>query len=278
MILEDIEGLDAPSRRKDGPFTGFGALAARAFAESDVATVNLFARWVSWLAAFDDLRDDTGLGTSPVALSAMYKELLSTVDGQSRHPRFGPLWRATASRCGPAWRQRFRRDLLLHWHGSLHEAANRRSGRIPAPQEFVQLRRITNGAIVFLLFEPMLRIEVPPAVAESRPWRSLVQAANDVTAWCNDLASAYREERHNYVHVLTHHLRCSVAEAEAQVRQRIASRMADLHAAARVLPEEFERQNLDRATSCALSRVAVTYLGAPRGHLEWLHESPRYTA
>jgi hypothetical protein len=347
--LTGIDGLDAPCRKHPDPFDGFGALAARAFPESDRDTVVLFSGWVSWLAYFDDLRDDGPLGRDGIRLGHHYRALLSIVDntgslslssiftgsaaratlaapadactgdqgsgrpdsaakangtvtgipGAARRvrgdaqvrlgdavgvdvgvQRFAGLWAETSARAGAGWRRRFRGDLLWHWRASLIEGRNRREGRVPSPGEFEWLRRKTNGALLFLLPEAMLGIEVPDRVARSEPWRRLVDACNDVTGWCNDLASARREARlgdpHNYVLVLAHHLRLGLASAAALVRARVAERMAQMHAAARELPAVFARSGLDRASACAVSRVAVTLLGAPRGQLEWLRESERY--
>ncbi len=52
---------------------------------------------------------------------------------------------------------------------------------------------------------------------------------------------------------------------------RIWERLRDIHAAAllRPLPHKQARDT---------SKVACTLLGAPRGHLDWLCESPRYAA
>jgi hypothetical protein len=193
---------------------------------------------------------------------------------------FAGLWRQTASRVDPQWARRFRYGLRQHWRGSLIEAANRQSSRVPTPAEFVQLRRITNGAMVLLLPEAMLRVDIPLPLAQSSAWRALVDACNDVVGWCNDLASVQRESArgdiHNFVLVIAHALGISQASAAARVRERIARRMLDMHLAARALPSTFDSLGLDRRTACDVSRVAVTFLATPRGHLEWIRESSRY--
>ncbi|GIH10139.1 hypothetical protein Rhe02_82060 [Rhizocola hellebori] len=296
--LEAIEGLDAPCRRHPfeprlhdalAPDSGarFAAMASRALPESDLATAVLFGQWIGWFADFDDQRDDGPLGSDTARLNRRYRDLLATVDRSptQRYPRggdeaFAGLWRQTAPRVGPQWTHRFRIGLREHWRGSLIEAANRQSSRVPTPAEFVQLRRITNGAMVLLLPEAMLRVDVPWRLAQSPAWRALVDACNDVVGWCNDLASVQRESArgdiHNFVLVIAHALGVSRASAAARVRERIARRMLDMHHAARFLPSTFDSLGLDRRTACDVSRVAVTFLATPRGHLEWLRESSRY--
>ena len=291
LALEAIEGLDAPCRRHPGEpaltgalapdsGAGFAAMASRALPESDLATAVLFGQWVAWFARFDDERDNGPMGTDLGRLNRRYRKLLAIVDGARGDDAFAGLWRQTATRVGPQWAQRFRHGLRQHWRGSLAEAANRRRGRMPAPAEFVRLRRITNGAMLLLLPEAMLRVDVPWPVARSAAWQGLVDSCNDVIAWCNDLASVHREsargDPHNFVLVIAHAYGMSRSAAAAHVRARIARRMADLHRAARELPSTFDSLALDRATACAVSRVAVTFLGSPRGHLEWLQESTRY--
>ncbi len=258
----------------------FAAMASRALPESDLESVLLFGQWIGWFARFDDERDDGPMGKDMARLNRRYRELLAIVDGALSDDAFARLWRRTATRVGPQWAQRFRHGLRQHWRGSLTEAANRHRGHIPAPAEFVQLRRITNGAMVLLLPEAMLRVNVPWPVAQSTAWRTLVDSCNDVIAWCNDLASVRRESArgdiHNFVLVLAHAHGISWSAAAARVRERIARRMADMHTAARALPSTFDSLGLDRSTACDVSRVAVTFLGTPRGHLEWIQESTRY--
>jgi hypothetical protein len=291
--LEAIEGLDAPCRRHPfeprltdalAPDSGarFAAMASRALPESDLATAVLFGQWIGWFATFDDQRDDGPLGSDIARLNRRYRDLLATVDGtaRGRDEIFAGLWRQTAVRVGPEWCRRFRYGVRQHWRGSLIEAANRQSSRVPTPAEFVQLRRITNGAMVLLLPEAMLRVDVPWRLAQSSAWRGLVDACNDVVGWCNDLASVQRESArgdfHNLVLVIAHALGISHASAAARVRERIARRMLDMHLAARALPSTFDSLGLDRHTACDVSRVAVTLLATPRGHLEWIRESSRY--
>jgi hypothetical protein len=244
-------------------------MASRAFPESDLDSLVLFGQWLEWFFAFDDLRDEGPVGTDPGAVNDCYDRLFDD-------PGFSGLWERTCERVGAGWRRRFHEALRQHRIGCVREAGDRRDGRIPAPGEYESLRRMANGPYLFLLPEPVLRVEVPAAVAASPPWLTLLDCANDITAWCNDLVSVHRETTFNYMIVLAHHRGLTQAQATAFIRKRIATRLEDMTVAAQQLPDVFTACGLDRPAACDVSRVAMTLLGTPGGHLEWLRESARY--
>jgi len=266
----------------------FGAMASRAFPETDTADVILFGQWLVWLFAFDDLRDDGPLGRDEAATRALYDAVMSTCDtppGPRAHPvvrAFGDLWPRTAQRADACWRAAFRAHLAQHRAACGSEATFRHAGRTPSISEYAQLRREANGPFMFDLAEPILRAGLPGELRRSAAWQDLLAACNDVTAWCNDVASAAKEQAHgdvhNFVLVLAEEDGLSLADAAQVVLARIEDRMADLTAAARALPAEFRRLGLTQPQSRDASKVAMVLLGAPRGHLEWLLESARYAA
>lgn len=71
------------------------------------------------------------------------------------------------------------------------------------------------------LVEALHHAEVPVAIAETGCWRQMVTAANDLTAWTNDLLSVSREvaagESTNYAIVLRRTTGCDIEEAVRQV-------------------------------------------------------------
>ncbi|WP_433255065.1 terpene synthase family protein [Streptosporangium sp. CA-135522] len=193
---------------------------------------------------------------------------------------FQGLWHVTAARMSAQWRERFARGLREQGAACRVEADNRCAGRVPSVREYPALRRGTAGPYLFDLVEPCLGVEVPVELRESPAWRTLVDACNDVTAWCNDVAS-YPKERangdvHNYVMVAAAAFGLSDAGAVAWVNDRIAERAGDLRAAAMRLPELFDRFGLPPARARDVSKVACAFLAAPRAQLEWLLESSRY--
>ncbi|HEY1174818.1 MAG TPA: terpene synthase family protein [Phytomonospora sp.] len=265
----------------------FGGMAARAFPETPTRDVVLFGEWLAWLFAFDDLRDDGPLGHDPDAVDRLYRDVEAVCDkGTPRgaHPvvaAFGDLWRRTAAQAGPSWRATFRHHLDDHRRACITEARHRTLHKVPSIRDYTRLRRQANGSFMFDLAEPVLRADVPGGLRTTPAWRRLFAACNDVTAWCNDIASARKEQAlgdvHNFVLVVAYERNVDLPTAAAYVLELIVERMGDLQTAARALPAEFRRLEMTKVQSRDASRVAVTLLGAPRGHLEWLLESGRYT-
>ncbi|MEO5875150.1 MAG: terpene synthase family protein [Streptosporangiaceae bacterium] len=262
----------------------FGRMAARIFPEAPADRVVLFAKWLTWLFAFDDARDEGPLGGSATAIDALYSDLWKAVRRRAARPGAGPLelalaelWRESAAEMGSDWRRRFTGHLDAHRAGCLEEAVNRRTGSAPALEDYPLLRRRTNGLFMFDLAEPVLGVEVPESVAVSRAWLSLVDGTSDVMAWCNDVASFTQDsDPCNYVIVAMRSLGLTAEAAVNWVNERILVRAQDVQAAARSLPAEFTRLRVDPVTVREVSRLVCGLLGAPRAHLDWLLECGRY--
>ncbi|SFJ21399.1 hypothetical protein SAMN05216275_107100 [Streptosporangium canum] len=297
-------GLETPAR------AGFERMAGRAFAGFGVDAALLFAKWLTWLFHFDDEWDEKPAGHAAEIVEATFARLgrlagsaplpaECSVPAQARGgaaagatPRargavpveaaFQDLWRVTAGRMSARWRERFALGLREQGAACRAEADNRRAGRVPSAGEYPALRRGTAGPYLFDLVEACLGVEVPARLRESPTWRTLVDACNDVTAWCNDVASHPKERAngdvHNYVTVAAAAFGLSDAGAVVWVNDRIAERAEDLRAAAMRLPELFDRLGLSPAQARDVSKVACAFLSAPRAQLEWLLESSRYSA
>lgn len=269
---------------------GFEQLAARAFPETRLAKVALFAEWLVWLACFDDERDEGELLHGSVGdLDRVWDELLAALGGDAEHPdtparaievALVDLWYPTSSGMGPVWRRRFVDHLELHRLGVRREAENRLSGRVPGLDEYPLLRRQTAGMFVWDLVEAILEVEVPPELASTVEWTNLRAAVSDVVAWCNDVASLQRESAqgdvHNYVVVASEALGMERPEAVDWVLARIVERLGDVHATAGALPGLFAAHRVPRATAAEVSNVACVFTSAPRAYIEWLLASERY--
>lgn len=247
------------------PGADFHRMAARAFAEFDTGAASLFAQWLTWLFLLDDELDEAG---------GDYPRLF---DGYGEHPlesSFAELWRRTSAGMSDEWRLRFATNLQRQHDACRTQAGNRRRGRTPTLSEYPALRRGTVGPFLFDLVEPCLGVEVPPELQAGWAWQTLVESCGDVTAWCNDVASLPKErgDGHNLVVVACAELGLGEPEAVAWVLDRVAERCAEMSDAARRLPLD----GLDPGTARDVSKVACAYLGAPRAHLDWLLESPRY--
>ncbi len=266
---------------------GFERLACRALPESKAGEVTLFGKWLAWLSFFDDELDEGALGSSAEAVEDAYGGVVAALHrGQARRDAWPievavvDLWHETAVRMSPAWRSRFLDRLSLHRAASRQQAENRRAGCIPTLDDYPLLRRATVGAYMFDLLEPALRVEVPGWLVETRAWTTLIEGTSDVMALSNDIASLAKDRAcgdvHNYIIVISHALGMSTLQAAAWVNDRIAERIAQMHAAARALPSEFARLRMAPGPARGASKVACALLGAPRAHLEWLMESGRY--
>lgn len=248
---------------------GFHRMAGRAFAEFDAAAAALFAQWLTWLFHLDDELDE---GSCTLDIFG------GMLQGASRHPleaAFADLWRVTSARMSDHWRARFAVNLRRQADACRTEADNRAAGRMPTLEEYPALRRGTVGPYLYDLVEPCLRVEVPAWMVECEPWRELVDACNDVTAWCNDVASRPKErgDVHNLVVLAVRQLGLGEREAVAWVLDRIVGRCQDMNRAARRLPLD----DLPPKAARDVSKVACAYLAAPRAHLDWLLETSRYT-
>lgn len=266
---------------------GFEQLASRALPESKAGEVTLFAKWLAWLSFFDDELDEGALGSSAEGVDDAYGGVMAALQrGQARRDAWPiegavvDLWRETAVAMSPAWRGRFLDRLSVHRAASRQQAENRRAGSIPTLADYTLLRRATVGAYMFDLLEPVLRVEVPGRLVETRAWTTLIEGTSDVVALSNDVASLAKERAcgdiHNYLIVASHALGVDSLQAAAWVNDQITERIAQMQAAARALPSEFARLQMDPGSARGASKVACALLGAPRAHLEWIMESGRY--
>ena len=257
----------------------FGELASRAFPETERSSVVLFGQWLAWLFAFDDQRDDGPAGRDVHATDQLYEKVLGGAD-EPVAVAFHDLWQATRPRTTPGWQTAFRGHMDEHRAACRAEARFRLAGRPPSPGEYATIRRRANGPFMFDLAEPILGVRLPDGLRMTQTWQTMLTACNDVTAWCNDIASVEKERAHgdvlNYVIVLAHHHRTEGNAAVECVLDKIAERIDDLLDAARRLPKEFDDAGMTRKQARDASKIAVALLGAPRGHLEWLLETDRY--
>ncbi|MGC5011202.1 terpene synthase family protein [Streptosporangium sp. DT93] len=272
-------GLEPP------PGAGFERMAGRAFAAFDTRAASLFAKWLTWLFHFDDEWDEKPAGRAAEIMETAFGRLdrLARASAHARSPvevAFADLWETTSGRMSTRWRHRFLAGLAAQGEACRTEAENRCAGRVPSPAEYPRLRRGTAGPYLFDLVEPCLGVEVPAGLRESVTWRTLVDACNDVTAWCNDVASHHKERAngdvHNYVTVAATAFGLSDGAAVAWVNDRIAARAEDLRTSARRLPALFDRFGFSTSQARDVSKVACAFLSAPRAQLEWLLESSRY--
>ncbi len=266
----------------------FERLACRVFPDAPQARVALFTRWLLWLFAFDDLRDETPFGGSATEVDALYEEMARAVRRGSPRAGAGPLeitlaelWRETSEGMSGEWRRRFRIHLEWHRQGCADEAVGRRTGAPPSLEEYPRLRRRTNGPFMLDLVEPVLGVELPERLVRARSWQRLFDRVNDVTAWCNDVASYPHEsglgDSCNYVALAVGELELEPLTAITWVGERIEEALAGMAAAAEALDSEPAWRELDPSVREEADLVVDTLLAVPRAQLDWLVESGRYS-
>jgi hypothetical protein len=263
----------------------FGRLAARLLPDADQDRAELFGRWLIWLFAFDDLRDEGPMGRSATAVEAGFADLFKALRRGGPRPAADPLelgltelWRETAPGMTQAWRHRFIARLEDHRAACAEEAVHRRTGHICSVDRYPALRRRTAGLFMFDLLEPALGRELPAELVRSPGWHALVQATADIITWSNDVISYPGERKaghgsHNYLAVLAQAYGLEPEQTAVWVIDRITERLPEAAAAVRRLPTEYVRLGLaDEPAEVA----AQTLLAAPGAYLDWLHESGRY--
>ncbi|WP_449479054.1 terpene synthase family protein [Streptomyces abikoensis] len=268
--------------------TGFHRMAARMIPDATTADVERLAQWITVLFYLDDQQDEGPLSRSTTAVHDTYEALTAVIDGRLTRTGQPPqlpivaavagLWPATASAMSPAWRQRFRHHLHQHKDAFLTQIRHRRNGTTPTPEDYPALRRQANGAFMYDLVEPLLHAEIPAPIAQTRAWREMCEASNDLTAWSNDLVSLPREaaagETTNYVIVLQHAAGCDLPTAVRQVTDRIQHRATQMITARGQL--HHQTRTLTASARTRVAQVAHTICTMPGTHLAWLHESGRY--
>ncbi|HEX2316596.1 MAG TPA: hypothetical protein VHJ17_22825 [Thermomonospora sp.] len=271
----------------------FGRLAGRLFPDAPEERVLLFTRWLVWTFALDDTIDDTPLGGSATAVHGLFADLLGALrrghakpDARPLEVALAELWRETVPGTSALWRRRFLRHMEEHRTGCAQEAVDRRTGRMPRLDDFPGLRRRNAGPFLYDLAEPVLGVELHPALAAGPAWKALVEGTADVITWVNDVISFLKETAHgtdpdralhNHVSVLRAARGLEVPQAACRVVDLVAHRAPQIREAARALAAEFDRLGIGPEGRRDTAAVVRTMLQAPRAHLDWLTETGRYT-
>ncbi|WP_433325728.1 terpene synthase family protein [Spirillospora sp. CA-294931] len=264
-------------------------LAARVLPTADPDRVDLFARWLTWTFALDDMIDEASLAGSATAVHALYQDLLRALRRGHARPGARPvestlveLWQATSDGMGRDWRRRFLLHMEEHRAGCAEEAVNRRTGHTPTAAEYPALRRRACGPYLYDLAEPILGVELPGRIMITPAWKVMSEGTADVIAWTNDVASyareAARSESHNHVAVLATTYGIGPHQAAAMVVDRIAERVEEVRTAARSLPSFLNRMRFTPYERAITKQVVKVLLDTPRAHLDWVIESGRYNA
>ena len=185
--------------------------------------------WVTWITLIDDWFDDSGLGRKPAEMSQVYQHLLAVLHDPPLVTPQGPLaealfdiWQRADSLASSAWKRRFAQHHADFFAACRWDAENRVHKRIPDEDAYIKNRRDSvANPMSFDLFDLSWRVQFPAEIYESRPFQAILQAANNIVAWHNDVYSLKKELAHgdvsNLVLTVQHAEHCSLQEAMNRV-------------------------------------------------------------
>ena len=262
----------------------YGLLAARTHPDAPLDRLAVIADWYGWLFLFDDIGDDTGIGTSAVGLRARTgrfldilqrpQELSPPGDGPFEHA-LRDLVRRMAESGSRRWMSRFVQSCADYLESLEWEADNRAGLRTPDADVYSKMRLHT-GAVgtSFVVGELVDGLDVPPKILQHPAVVALRDSSNTIVCWQNDLLSLSKElevgEVHNLVVVTRERDGCSLQEAvdtvaadhDAEMR-----RFVELSAAMPTFGGDEQRQ-VDGLVALLQHWV--------RGNLDWSRETGRY--
>ncbi len=182
--------------------------------------------WSCWGFFLDDFDDASAAAAQPQTLHHLFAQVLAILQDTSAapgapSPLLGALqdvWKRIHRHSSAAWRRRFVRALVESFSAYQWEARNRFSQRIPAVVEYLDYRRKTSGwRTLALLVDLTLGRTLSERVYSSPAFQQLLDTANNVICWSNDLFSFEKEraigEVHNLVHIVQTEYRCTIEAA-----------------------------------------------------------------
>jgi hypothetical protein len=262
--------------------TDFSGFSCRVYPDGGLEELFFINDWVLWILLFDDWFDDSGLGARPAYMYQVHQHLLAILQDPPLAPPQGPIaealfdiWQRADSLVSDAWKKRFAQHHADYFAACRWDAENRAHKRIPEVQAYIENRRNSvANPISFDLFDLSLHIEFPVEIRESSPFQAVLQAANDIVAWTNDVYSFKKELAHgdvnNLVLAVQHAQHCSLQEAMNQVCAMIETRTRQFQEMVQHFPSYSAEVDPE-------IRHYLFDLGKwIRGPLDWYHQSLRY--
>ena len=256
--------------------------------------VDTLVDWCTWTFYIDDFfanacrrTGNTALAKAHLARLRQFMPIDPTRDvpvtTSPTERGLADLWSRTAPVMSHGWRRRARERIEECLSGNLRELRNFTMGHATDPIEYLELKRRTNPApLAGCLAEYGRAAELPDAVADAPPMRSLIDTLNDASLLVNDIYSYPREvasdaEPANMVHVLRKFLGCDLQQAVDTTADLVRSRLDQFeHVADVEVPTMLEEYGLSPAESaCVLEYIDVLRDSVPGWH-EWFTRTARY--
>ncbi|WP_217236696.1 germacradienol/geosmin synthase Cyc2 [Streptomyces sp. AC555_RSS877] len=271
----------------------YGLLCAYTHPDCDGPALSLITDWYVWVFFFDDhfleifkRTQDRAGGKAYLDRLPLFMPMdLSTPMPEPQNPveaGLADLWARTVPSMSADWRRRFAVATEHLLNESLWELSNINEGRIANPVEYIEMRRKVGGAPWSAGLVEYATAEVPPAVAESRPLRVLMETFSDGVHLRNDLFSYQREvedegELSNGVLVLETFFGCTTQEAAETVNDILTSRLHQFeHTAFTEVPALALEKGLAPAEVAAVAKYTQGLQDWQSGGHEWHMRSSRY--
>ena len=262
----------------------YGLLAARNHPDAPLDRLAVIADWYGWLFVFDDMGDDTWIGTSAAGLRARadrFLEILERPQERAAHDD-GPfehalrdLARRMAEWASREWTSRFVQSCADYLESLAWEAGNRAALLTPDAHVYAKMRLHT-GAVgtCFVVGEMVDGLDLPPNVLQHPAVVALRDSANTIVCWQNDLLSLSKElevgEVHNLVVVIQERDGCSLQEAVDTVAADHDAEMRRFVEMSEAMPAISGAEQRQVEGLVALLQHWV------RGNLDWSRETGRY--
>ncbi|MGH3734774.1 MAG: terpene synthase family protein, partial [Micromonosporaceae bacterium] len=255
--------------------------------------LDLVTDWYVWVFYFDDhfvelYKRDPDLAGAKAYLDRL--PLFMPVDGPVTETPTNPveagladLWTRTVPTHSADWRRRFADNTTHLLDESLWELSNISQGRLSNPIEYVEMRRKVGGAPWSAnLVEHVTGLEVPAAIAATRPLQVLRDTFADAVHLRNDLFSYEREvldegELSNGVLVLERFLDIDTQQAAEAVNDLLTSRLHQFeHTALTEVPALLDEHGIDPVGRLAVMAYVKGLQDWQAGGHEWHMRSGRY--
>ncbi len=254
----------------------------RVYANASLDELLFIDCWVSWITLFDDWFDDSGLWAQSAYMYQIHKHLLDLLQDPPLAVPQGPaaealfdIWQRADGLASPAWKKRFAQHHADYFAACRWDSENRAHKRVPDVLGYIEHRRNSvANTISFDMFDLSEHIEIPAEIYESQSFQALLNTANDIVSWHNDLYSVRKELAHddicsNLVFTLQYPQQCSLQEAVNQVCARLETET-----------RRFQEMVQNFSTYSAVHPEVCQYLFDLgrwiRGPLDWYQETLRY--
>ena len=238
--------------------------------------------WAHWVALIDDWFDDSGLRTRPTDIYQVYQYLLTILQDPPLVTPQGSLaealcdiWQRADSFASPAWKRRFAQHHADFFAACRWDAEHRARKRVPDVDAYIKNRRdAVANPMSFDVFYLSEHIEIPAEIYESQPLQAILQAANNIVAWTNDLYSLRKElalgDFCNLVLAVQYAQHCSLQEAVNHVCAMLETETRHFQEMVQNFPKYSAEVDSD---VCQYLFDLGKWI---RGSLDWHHGTARY--